>query len=422
MDDKKENSEAENNRQEALSWFRELGGGEAEGVPVDRLFHILDENGINKVDPRLKDCLRPFLEGSKKYINKKEFVQLFQQDSSKVLRKSLRREFIIPDFADFKQDVENIFEEVKSNTGGEMNPVLPHPAPERQPAFAVSICTVDGQLLQLGDHDLAFLLQSISKPINYAIAYEEVGKKKVHQHVGVEPGSESFEASMMLNEQGLPHNAMLTSGAMMVCSLIKPDLKEEERLDHVMQVWEKMIGNRKVSYNHESFLNERKNSDRHFSLAYLMREKRAFPEGVDLGRVIEYYLKCCAIEVNIDDLAHAAATLANYGQCPSTGTKVFQHDTVRDTLSLMLSSGMYDHSGQFAYEVGIPAKSGIAGGVMVVIPELMGISVYSPPLDVHSNSVRGVEFCEKLVEKFNFHKYDAIGMDIHGKKDPRKGS
>lgn len=208
----------------------------------------------------------------------------------------------------------------------------------------------------------------------------------------------------------------------MTATFIKPGEEMEKRLEHVMKVWEKSMGDKQVSYKKEDYEAERRSADKNFALAYLMNERGAFPEGTDITTAVEFYLKCCAIEVNIDDLAHAAATLANFGVCPQTGTKVFEHDTVKFTLSLMLSSGMYQHSGDFAYWVGMPAKSGIAGGMMVVVPNLLGIAIYSPPLDENGNSVRGVEFCERLVQKFNFHKFDAVGTPAHGKKDPRRSS
>lgn len=381
------------------------------------LQELLDKSGLNSYDPRFKS-LRSFLEGKTK--DKKEFLALFEEEGSNVLLKALRKKLVIPNFADFRKDIEEIFERTKSQTGGKMNDTLPHPEPDRQPAYAVSVCTIDGQILQLGDHDMSFLLQSVSKPINYAIAVKEAGREKVHKHVGVEPGNEQFESSTILNEKDLPHNPMITSGAMMTAALIKPDLDVDKRLDYVLEMWEAMMGSKNANYNNDSFEAEKKDSHKHYALGHLMKERDAFPEGADLEQTIDFYLKCCAIEVNIDALAHAAATMANYGRCPSTGKEVFDHDTVRDTLSLMLSSGMYDHSGEFAFRVGLPAKSGIAGGIMLVIPNLMGVSIYSPPLDEHGNSLRGVEFCEELVKKFNFHKYDAVGTPIHGKKDPRK--
>lgn len=403
--------------------LNELGGNNEGPISREQIEEMLSRNGISKEELRIRKSFE-FLNGgdptSPREYSKKELLSLMEKPEAEVIKKALLERLVIPNFEQFERIIKDIFNETKSITEGEMDDILPHPAPERQPAYAVSICTVDGQLLQLGDHDLSFLLQSISKPVSYAIAVEELGKEKVHKHVGSEPGDESFETGQVLNEDGLPHNPMLTSGAIMTSSLIQPEKDVEERLEHVKQVWQNMTGEKEVTYKEESYEIEIKNSDKHFAQAHLMRQRGAFPEGVDLEDVVKFYLKCNALELNIDHLAHAAASLANYGKCPSTGKKVFSHDTVRDTLSLMATSGMYEHSGEFTFRVGLPAKSGIAGGIMVVVPELMGISVYSPPLDSHANSVRGVAFLEKLADTFNIHKYDAVGIPVHGKKDPRK--
>ncbi|WP_143962487.1 glutaminase A [Litoribacter populi] len=325
---------------------------------------------------------------------------------------------VIPDFEDFKRDIIEIFEHVTPHTEGTPDKDL-YPEGLENPPFAVSICTVDGQWLQLGDHHLSFSIQSISKPINYGIAIEECGKETVHRHIGKEPGAENFEKGMILNRHNLPHNPMINSGSIMSASLIKPNLDNDKKLEHVMGIWKKLCGEKPLGFDQDAFKKEMEASHSNFALAHIMMKHNAFPENTDLNKAVEFHYMCCSIGINIDDLAHAAATLANYGTSPSNGIKVFEHDTVKDMLSLMLSCGMYDHSGEFAFNVGIPSKSGVDGGMIAVIPELMGISIYSPPLDEHGNTVRGVKFCEKLVEKFNFHKHDALFRNVHGKKDPR---
>lgn len=131
-------------------------------------------------------------------------------------------------------------------------------------------------------------------------------------------------------------------------------------------------------------------------------------------------MQTCSIETNCDAGSLMAATLANGGICPLTGQKIFGSQMVQHTLSLMLSCGMYDYSGEFAFHVGLPAKSGVSGAILIVVPKVCGIMVWSPPLDLLGNSVRGIQFCKELVNLFNFHKYDLKG-DISGRKiDPRK--
>jgi glutaminase len=150
-----------------------------------------------------------------------------------------------------------------------------------------------------------------------------------------------------------------------------------------------------------------------------MRENRAFPEGTDLHETIEFYYKSCSVEMTTEIQATVAATLANSGICPTTGKKIFDPDTVKNCLSMMYSCGMYDYSGEFAFRVGVPAKSGVSGVIMIVIPNVMGITVWSPRIDVMGNSVSGVEFCHELVNRFNFHVYDSLIKNIN-KTNPRR--
>jgi len=134
---------------------------------------------------------------------------------------------------------------------------------------------------------------------------------------------------------------------------------------------------------------------------------------------MDFYFQLCSLEVNCESASVIAATLANGGICPLTDDQVITPSAVRDVLSLMHSCGMYDYSGQFAFHVGLPTKSGVSGCLMVVIPNLMGICCWSPPLDYYGNSVRGVQFCKLLVEHFNFHHYDNLRHAPDNKQDPR---
>jgi len=187
----------------------------------------------------------------------------------------------------------------------------------------------------------------------------------------------------------------------------------------VLDQWAEMSGGIPARFNNSVYLSERQTADRNFALGYFMRENGAFPENNNLIETLEFYFQCCSIEVNSEALAVAAATLANAGICPTTGKQILKPDTVKNVLSLMYSCGMYDFSGEFAFTIGLPAKSGVAGGLMIVIPNLMGIAVWSPRLDKHGNSVRGIEFCKELVERFNFHNYDSLIKGASNKKDPR---
>jgi glutaminase len=246
-----------------------------------------------------------------------------------------------------------------------------------------------------------------------------VGEEKVHNHVGREPSGRGYNG-LLLNQDNLPHNPMINAGAIMICSLLKPEFSVDKRIKHIMSIWSRLCGNTPIKINKDVVKSEGKSSMRNMALSYYMQEQDAFPEDTDIYKTMELYNKCCAIEVNIDQLAMTAATLSNGGIGPVTGDKVFESDNVRDCLSLMLSCGMYDYSGEFAFLIGLPSKSGVAGAMMVVVPGLMGIAIYSPPLDELGNPIRGIEFCKELVKVYNFHKYDHIVDPAHEKKDPRQ--
>ncbi len=214
---------------------------------------------------------------------------------------------------------------------------------------------------------------------------------------------------------------MINAGAIMSCSMIKPEAHPAERFDYVISIWDKLSAPTRLKpvFNNTVYLSEKRTADRNFSLTYFMSEKKKFPANTNLMETLDLYFQCCSIELTCEAMSVVAATLANGGINPFTGERIFNATTVKHCLSLMYSCGMYDFSGEFAFTIGIPAKSGVGGGLMLVIPNVMGICVWSPPLDQNGNSVKGVHFSRALVKHFNFHNYDSL-MDIQsGKNDPR---
>jgi len=261
----------------------------------------------------------------------------------------------------------------------------------------------------------------VSKTVSYCLALDEHGTEAVHRHVGREPSGQSFN-ELALNPAGLPHNPMVNAGAIMTCSLIRPGEDIADRFDLVAATWSRLAGGRRPGFNNAVYLSERATADRNFALGYSMRENGAFRPGTDLVQTLEFYFQGCSIEVDTQMLAVAAASLANAGVCPLTEDPVFTPGTVQSCLSLMSSCGMYDFSGEFAFSIGLPAKSGVSGAVMLVVPGLMGIAVWSPRLDEHGNSVRGIEFCRKLVAAYTVHVFDSLhaAPGRAGKRDPRQ--
>jgi glutaminase len=382
----------------------------------------LQRAGLQPDDPRIAEALTGLqaADGSARRIDFAQFKALARHNSS-LIRRAVEGNLAVPDFAALSSDIDRMCAEllpVRSGAVADYIPQLKRADPEQ---LAIAVCTVDGQRFSVGDATAAFCLQSVSKTVSYCLALDEHGTDAVHRHVGREPSGQSFN-ELALNPKGLPHNPMVNAGAIMTCSLIRPDLDLADRFDHVAATWRRLTGGGRIGFNNAVYLSERQTADRNFALGYSMRERGAFRPGTDLLATLEFYFQSCSIEVDAEMLAIAAASLANAGVCPLTEDPVFSAGTVQSCLSLMSSCGMYDFSGEFAFTIGLPAKSGVSGALMLVIPGLMGICVWSPRLDELGNSVRGIEFCRKLVAEYNVHVFDSLvtGRGRSAKRDPRR--
>src|SRR5271165_2394113 len=381
----------------------------------------LERSGLRTDDPRIAEALAGLTgaDGSRQ-LSFAQFKTLAQHNSS-LIRRAVEGNLAVPDFAALSADITRMYDEllpVRSGSVADYIPQLKRVDPDQ---LAISLCTVDGQRFSVGDATTAFCLQSVSKTVSYCLALDEHGTEAVHRHVGREPSGQSLN-ELALNPRGLPHNPMVNAGAIMTTSLIRPGEDIADRFDLVAATWSRLAGGRRPGFNNAVYLSERQTADRNFALGYSMRENGAFRPGTDLLRTLEFYFQSCSIEVDAQMLAIAAASLANAGVCPLTDDPVFTPGTVQSCLSLMSSCGMYDFSGEFAFTIGLPAKSGVSGVLMLVVPGLMGICVWSPRLDEHGNSVRGIEFCRKLVAAYNVHVFDSLhaGRGQSAKRDPRR--
>uniref|UniRef100_A0A8C0YYE1 glutaminase n=1 Tax=Canis lupus familiaris TaxID=9615 RepID=A0A8C0YYE1_CANLF len=322
----------------------------------------------------------------------KDLFKKCVQSNIVLLTQAFRRKFVIPDFMSFTSHIDELFESAKKQSGGKVADYIPQLAKFSPDLWGVSVCTVDGQRHSIGDTKVPFCLQSCVKPLKYAIAVNDLGTEYVHRYVGKEPSGLRFN-KLFLNEDDKPHNPMVNAGAIVVTSLIKQGVNNAEKFDYVMQFLNKMAGNEYVGFSNATFQSERESGDRNFAIGYYLKEKKCFPEGTDMVGILDFYFQLCSIEVTCESASVMAATLANGGFCPITGERVLSPEAVRNTLSLMHSCGMYDFSGQFAFHVGLPAKSGVAGGILLVVPNVMGMMCWSPPLDKMGNSVKGIHFC-----------------------------
>ncbi len=267
-------------------------------------------------------------------------------------------------------------------------------------AFAIALAGVDGAVASIGDDSVPFALQSVSKVFAYGLALEDHGRERVLERVGVEPSGDSFNSIVFDERHNRPYNPMVNAGALATSDLIRGrDL--EEKIARLLGSMRAYAGNDRIEVDDRTLAREMDNADRNRATAYLMRA-RGMIAG-DVEDTLELYLSQCSITVTCRDLAVMAATLANGGVNPVTGHVCLPRERVRDVLSVMYTCGMYDFAGEWAYEIGVPAKSGVSGAILCVIPGKLGLAVFSPGLDEYGNSIRGIGVCQEISERLGLH-------------------
>jgi glutaminase len=299
--------------------------------------------------------------------------------------------------------LEELYQQYRTCLDGELATYIPELAKSNPDWFGISVATVDGQLFQVGDFEQNFTIQSISKVFVYGMALEDHGREKLLKKVGVEPTGDPFNSIIRLDEDSKrPDNPMVNAGAIATTSLIK-GTDPTERLNRLLELFRRYVGH-EVFIDISVFMSERSTGHRNRAIAHLMRNFGMIDNHIDEN--LDLYFQQCALLVNAQDLAIMAATLANKGIHPLTQEQAIQPSYVRDVLSVMYTCGMYNFAGEWAYRVGIPAKSGVSGGIMAVVPGQAGIAVFSPLLDNHGNSVRGLRVFEALSQAYGFHLFD----------------
>lgn len=393
-----------------------------EQISLPKFITAVKGTGLLTSDPRLRDCMdliRQSVQDSVGGVMMDRY--LFRKcvgSNIVLLTQAFRKKFVIPDFQTFSNHINQLYDSARKQNAGKVADYIPQLAKFSPDLWGVSLCTVDGQRHSVGDTRLPFCLQSCVKPLEYAIAIHESGTERVHRYVGKEPSGLKFN-KLFLNDEDRPHNPMVNAGAIVISSLIKPGANKAEKFDYVMEFLNKMAGKEYIGFSNATFQSEKETGDRNFAIGYYLKEKKCFPSGADMIAALDFYFQLCSIEVTCESGSVMAATLANGGICPITGERVLSAEAVRNTLSLMHSCGMYDYSGQFAFHVGLPAKSGVSGAVLLVVPNVMGVMCWSPLVDRVGNSVRGIHFCQELVSLFNFHNYDNL-HHFTKKLDPRR--
>lgn len=267
--------------------------------------------------------------------------------------------------------------------------------------FAISIATVDGAVYSVGCAEHRFTIQSVSKPFMLAYAIETHGIEAVLDKVGVEPTGDPFNSIILDEANNRPFNPMVNAGAIATTELIRGDTLAAQQAEQM--AFFSRFAARALDLDTAVYRSESDTGHRNRAIAYMMLNSGMI-EGAPED-ILDIYFRQCSILVNTADLAVMAAVLAAHGRNPLSKERVLRPGTVRDVLSVMATCGMYDYAGQWMFDVGLPAKSGVSGGIMAVLPGQFGIAVYSPRLDSVGNSVRGIEVCKRLSRDFSLHAY-----------------
>lgn len=268
--------------------------------------------------------------------------------------------------------------------------------------FGIAVATADGFVYESGDSRHEFTIQSISKPFVYGLALDDHGAERMLDKVGVEPSGDAFNAISLHKATGRPLNPMINAGAIATTGQIKA-ATPHERLARILEMFARYTG-RPMRIDRDVYESESRTGHRNRAIGHLLRNFDVLED--DPTAAVDVYFQQCSISVRCVDLALMAATLANQGVNPVTGVRAIKDTHVENVLSVMASCGMYDFSGGWIYNVGMPAKSGVAGGVLSVLPGQVGIGVFSPLLDSQGNSARAIRVCEDLSRIFQLHQFN----------------
>lgn len=320
--------------------------------------------------------------------------------------------------APFRETLGELYAKYGSLDEGQVANYIPELAKANPENFAISVVSVDGQVVEVGDHQQPFSMQSISKPFVFGLALESHGREAVLAKVGVEPTGEAFNSIVLDETTNRPCNPMVNAGAIATSDLIDGQ-DFSARISRMIAMFGRYVG-RKVFVDNSIFMSERATGHRNRAIGHLMLNFNMLRDRVN--ETLELYFQQCSLMINCRDLAVMGATLANGGTNPFTKERAIPAEYVKDVLSIMYSCGMYDYAGEWAFRVGLPAKSGVSGGIVAVVPGQFGIGVFSPRLDAKGNSVRGVAVCRDLSQRYGLHVFESgfAGASLRDEFRPRR--
>uniref|UniRef100_A0A3P8ZF73 glutaminase n=1 Tax=Esox lucius TaxID=8010 RepID=A0A3P8ZF73_ESOLU len=378
-------------------------------VSMNHFFETVWRTGLHRSDPRIKDCYFHMrkLQDADGTVDRNTFQRCVTGFVSLIL-KALQGRFVIPDFATFTDETQKLFIKCK-----QLSSVKEKDSGDSTNKWAVSICTVDGQRLSLGDWAEPCILGEVSWPLVYGLAVDQLGVDAVHRHVGMEEFSK-YDSHFTLTKQGVPHSPFIETGAIITTSLLQLSAsvgaEEEDKYESVLNAVKRLCNKEHANLNCSRYQTLRKDSIRLHSLSFYLQEKKCFPENIDINATLDLMLQCASTEVTCESGAAMAGSLANGGLCPLSGDQVLSPLATKSMLSMMQVAGMNNYSRMFHFKTSAPAKSSKSGLVLAVVPGVLGLLCWSPDLDCFGNCWKAVHFCE-VVKQFLLAIY---GINVFG--------
>ncbi|KAJ0069951.1 hypothetical protein NL108_017518, partial [Boleophthalmus pectinirostris] len=363
-------------------------------INVNHFFESIWSSGLQRSDPRLRESFFHMrkLQDSDGTIDKNSFHRCVTGSVSLIL-KALQGRFVIPDFSTFTEETQKLFSSCKQLSSSS--------AQENDGAdsvkWGVSICTVDGQRLSLGDWSSPVVLGELMWPLVYGVAVDLLGADLVHRYVGFEEFSR-YNSPFTLNNSGVPHTPLTETGAIVTTSLLQLAgrlcAEEEEKYDSVLNVIRRLCNKEHANLNCTSYNSSRDSSVRLSALSFYLQDKKCFPEKVDINAALDLMLQCSSTEVTCESGAAMAASLANGGLCPLSCDQVLSPAATRCLLSVMQTAGLKHHSTAFHFKTSVPAASSSHGALLAVVPGVLGLMAFSPETDSRGNPWRALHFCQ----------------------------
>jgi len=314
----------------------------------------------------------------------------------------------VPPSSPIQDYLESLHARFRGLADGQVASYIPELARVEPDDFGICIATADGFVYEVGDTRQPFTIQSVSKPLTYGLALEQNGEDAVLAKIGVEPSGDAFNAISLQPQTGAPMNPLINAGAIAACGLIAGETAEQKTAT-IVDAFSRYAG-RALDIDPRVYASESATGHRNRAIGWMLRNFSVLAD--EPTPTLETYFQQCSIRVTCRDLALIGATLANGGVNPITGDRAIAQEYVENVLSVMATCGMYDFSGEWLWRTGLPAKSGVGGGILAIQPGRIGIGVFSPRLDAQGNSVRGIAVCRELAADLGLHVFDVAQRPV----------